>query len=157
AGAMMNVAVLLSGGGSNLQALIDAHDAGALAAEIAVVLSDRAEAYGLQRAIQRGIPSAFVPLPRGPDQASRATTRAAWEQRLIAVLAAFEPDLVVLTGFMRVLSPAFLAHFPDRVINQHPALLPTGGGATVVTSSGLTIPALRGAHVVPDALRQGLP
>jgi phosphoribosylglycinamide formyltransferase 1 len=64
---------------------------------------------------------------------------------------------VLLAGFMRVLSAAFLAHFPGRVINQHPALLPDGGGATVTTASGLTIPALRGAHVVADALRLGLP
>lgn len=151
------VAVLLSGSGSNLQALLDAEAAGALGAQVCLVVSDRADAYGLQRALGRGIAAAHVPLapaPRGPE---REQARAAWEQRLAAVTAAFTPDLVVLAGFMRILSPAFLAWFPGRVINQHPALLPEDGGETYTTSAGLTIPALRGAHVVPEALRRGLP
>ncbi|HWQ12586.1 MAG TPA: formyltransferase family protein, partial [Roseiflexaceae bacterium] len=98
-----------------------------------------------------------VPLPRPADKAARAAARAAWEDRLAAVVAAFAPDLLLLSGFMRVLSAEFLARFPDRVINQHPALLPEGGGPTVTTSAGITIPALRGAHVVAEALRLGLP
>jgi phosphoribosylglycinamide formyltransferase 1 len=153
-----SLAILLSGSGSNLQALIDAQDAGTLGAEIALVLSDRADAYGLQRALGRAIPAAFVPLPRpaGPPEV-RAAARAAWERRVLGVLSAFEPDLVLLSGFMRVFSAAFLDGCPAQVINQHPALLPDGGGDTVTTSGGLVIPALRGAHVVADALRRGLP
>jgi phosphoribosylglycinamide formyltransferase-1 len=143
----MRVAVLLSGGGSNLQALLDARSDGVLGAEIALVLSDRADAYGLQRALRHNIPAAFVPLAR---------PRAAWEQRLLAVLNAFDYDLVLLSGFMRVLSAAFLDSCRAAVINQHPALLPENGGDTV-TTGGLAIPALRGAHVVADALRLGLP
>jgi phosphoribosylglycinamide formyltransferase-1 len=149
--------VLLSGGGTNLQALFDAQDEGLLAAEVALVVSDRPDAYGLQRALGWGVPAAFVPLPRPEDGAARAASRAAWETRLADVVAAFAPDLLLLSGFMRVLSADFLARFPGMVINQHPALLPDGGGPTVLTASGQTIPALRGAHVVAEALRLGLP
>jgi phosphoribosylglycinamide formyltransferase-1 len=162
-----SIAVLLSGSGSNLQALLDAQDAGSLGAEVGLVLSDRADAYGLQRALGRNIPAAFVPLPRvaGPP-AARAAVRADWEQRLLGVLNAFAYDLVLLSGFMRILSADFLAGCRAPVINQHPALLPdpggpfdasrSSGGDTVTTSAGIVIPALRGAHVVADALQRGL-
>jgi phosphoribosylglycinamide formyltransferase-1 len=162
------IAVLLSGNGSNLQALLDAQDAGALGAHVGLVLADRADAYGLQRALARAIPAAYVPLPRvaGPPEA-RAAARAAWERRLLGVLNAFEYDLVLLSGFMRVLSADFLAGCRAPVINQHQALQPdpsqpfdassASGGDTVTTSTGIVIPALRGAHVVADALLRGLP
>jgi len=154
---MYQLAVILSGSGSNLQALFDAEDAGTLGAQVALVVSDRPDAYGLQRALARGVAVAHLPLlavPRGP---ARELARAAWEQRLAAIVAAFTPDLVLLAGFMRVLSPAFLEYFPNRVVNQHPALLPDDGGPSYTTSAGLLIPALRGAHVVRDALERGLP
>jgi phosphoribosylglycinamide formyltransferase 1 len=163
-----SIAVLLSSSGSNLQALLIAQDAGSLGAEVGLVIADRADAYGLQRALGRNIPAAFVPLPRvaGPP-ADRAAARADWERRLLGVLNAFEYDLVLLSGFMRVLSADFLAGCRAPVINQHPALLPdpgepfdassASGGDTVTTSTGMVIPALRGAHVVADALRRGLP
>jgi len=148
------IAVLVSGSGSNLQALLDAQQAGDLGdAEIVLVVSDRADAYGLQRALKRRVAAAFIPLRHPRDPA----VRAAWERRLADVVAAFAPDLIVLAGFMRVLSPVFLDRFPNRVINQHPALLPDDGGDTFVTSRGIVIPALRGAHVVADAIRLGLP
>jgi len=148
------IAVLVSGSGSNLQALLDAQQAGDLGdAEIVLVVSDRADAYGLQRALKRRVAAAFIPLRHPRDPA----VRAAWERRLADVVAAFAPDLIVLAGFMRVLSPVFLDQFPNRVINQHPALLPDDGGDTFVTSRGIVIPALRGAHVVADAIRLGLP
>lgn len=158
---MMKLAVLLSGSGSNLQALLDAQEANALGAQVVLVLADRADAYGLQRALARGIACAHVPLPHAPPN-QRAAVRTAWERRLLNVLNTFEYDLVLLSGFMRVLSAEFLARCRAPVINQHPALLPDPASApaprdTVTTSSGLTIPALRGAHVVPDALRLGLP
>ncbi|MGQ9480543.1 phosphoribosylglycinamide formyltransferase [Chloroflexus sp.] len=149
---MPGIAVLLSGSGSNLQALLDAQTAGDLAGEVVLVASDRAQAYGLQRALQAGVAAAYIPL-----RATRGPQRQQWEQRLADIVACFEPDLIVLAGFMRVLSAAFLERFPNRVINQHPALLPADGGDTVTTTSGLVIPALRGAHVVADALRLGLP
>lgn len=150
------VAVLVSGSGSNLQALIDAERGGTLPAQVALVVSDRADAYGLQRALQAEIPTAFIPLPRAAA-AERAAVRAAWEQRLLALINAYTPDLVVLAGFMRILSADFLAGCTAPVINQHPALLPPDHGNTVITSNGRRIPALRGAHVVADALRLGLP
>lgn len=153
----MKIAVLLSGSGSNLQALLDAQDAGGLGAQVALVLADRADAYGLQRAIGRGIACACVPFPRAAA-GERAAVRATWERRLLTVLNAFEYDLVLLSGFMRVLSAEFLAGCRAPVINQHPALLPgVAGHDTVITSGGRVIPALRGAHVVPEALRLGLP
>ncbi len=152
----MRITILISGSGSNLQALIDAQHAGVLGATVALVVSDRADAYGLQRALQHGIPAAFIPLPPAPKE-QRAAVRAAWEQQLLALINAYQPDLIVSSGFMRVLSATFLDRCVAPVINQHPALLPDNGGDTFTTASGVTIPVLRGAHVVPDALRLGLP
>ncbi len=150
---LYRIAILISGSGSNLQALIDARAAGQLPVEIALVLSDRPDAYGIQRALNNKIPAVCIPLvrPHDPD------TRAAWEIRLADLINLFAPDLVVLSGFMRVLSPAFLARCQAPAINQHPALLPDDGGEVVYTSNGSVVPALRGAHVVTDALRLGLP
>jgi phosphoribosylglycinamide formyltransferase 1 len=153
-----SIAVLISGSGSNLQALIDARHSGDLDIDIALVLSDQADAYGLQRALGENIPVAFVPLPRSSGEpADRAAARAGWEQRLLGVLNAFDYDLVLLSGFMRVLSAEFLAGCRAPVINQHPALLPENGGDVATTEDGRVVPALRGAHVVADALRLGLP
>lgn len=149
---LLRLAVLLSGSGSNLQALLDAEATGELGAQVVLVVADRGDAYGLQRALNAGRPAAYLPLASPRDR----QLRAAWEQRLAALVGLFGPDIVLLSGFMRVLTPLFLDHFPGRVINQHPALLPDNGGDTVTTSSGLTIPALRGAHVVADALHLGL-
>ncbi len=151
------LAVLISGSGSNLQALIDAQREGTLGAEIALVVSDRADAYGLQRALTHHIPAAYVPLPRARVGEERATVRRAWERRLLGVIQAYAPSLIVSSGFMRILSGEFLEEFGGPVINQHPALLPDNGGDTVTTRDGTVIPALRGAHVVPDALARGLP
>jgi len=122
---MTRVITLLSGSGSNLQALIDAQEAGQLGkAELTAVLSDRADAYGLQRALKHNIATVCIPLTRPRHSA----TRKAWEEQFAAVAAAFQPDLVVLAGFMRVFSPIFLDRFPKRIINQHPALLPDDEG-----------------------------
>lgn len=147
------LAVLISGSGSNMQALVDAQQAGNLGAEVVLVVADRADAYGLQRALQHKIATAYIPLKHAHDHSARL----AWEQRLADVISAFDPDLVILSGFMRILSTKFLDRFPNQVINQHPALLPDNGSDRVLTSSGFEIPALRGAHVVADAIRLGLP
>ncbi len=115
------IAVLISGTGSLLQALLDAQAAGELRAEVAVVGSDNAAAQGLQRAAEAGVPSFVHPFVKGSD-------RAAWDAELTELLAAQDIDLVVLAGFMKLVGPAFLARFGGRTINTHPALLPSFPG-----------------------------
>jgi phosphoribosylglycinamide formyltransferase-1 len=107
--------VLISGGGSNLQAILDACAAGELNAQVAAVFSNVPEAYGLERARQAGLPAVAVPR-------SAAQDRRAYDAALAAQVAAYAPDWVVLAGWMRLLSSAFLDHFPARVVNLHPAL-----------------------------------
>jgi phosphoribosylglycinamide formyltransferase-1 len=143
----LRVAVLISGSGSNLQALIDAIDGQQLpGVEIVLVISNKADAYGLQRALRHKLPTAFIPWKQ----------RAESESRTASLLQLFEADLIVLAGWMRILSPAFIGQFPQRIINLHPALLPDDGGATYTTSDGTTIPALRGLHAAQQALDAGL-
>jgi formyltetrahydrofolate-dependent phosphoribosylglycinamide formyltransferase len=117
--AQARLAVLISGNGSNLQAIIDACSAGELAAQVALVVSNRRDAFGLARARQAGVPSLYVPLKPYLD-AGRG--RAAYDAHLACQVAAYNPDLVCLAGWMHVLSNAFLCRFPGRVINVHPAL-----------------------------------
>jgi formyltetrahydrofolate-dependent phosphoribosylglycinamide formyltransferase len=109
------IAVLASGSGSNLQAILDACAAGALPAEVVAVVSDRPEATALVRAATAGVPA--IPLARASGEA-----RADYDTRLAEAVAAHDPDLVVLAGWMRILTMAFLGRFPDRVMNLHPAL-----------------------------------
>lgn len=109
------IAVLASGSGSNFQAIVDASAAGALAAEVVVLVSDRADAYALERAAQAGVTATLL-LPDANE------LRRDYDARLAAAVAAHAPDLVVLAGWMRLLSTTFLAAFPDSVVNLHPAL-----------------------------------
>jgi phosphoribosylglycinamide formyltransferase 1 len=111
------VAVLISGEGSNLQALIDAARAAQLGAEIVAVVSNRGAARGLERARTAGIDALYLPAARGQD-------RADYDAALAALLAPHEPDLLVLAGFMRILSPWFIERFAGRALNIHPSLLP---------------------------------
>lgn len=113
------IVVLISGSGTNLQALIDATQDGRLAAEIALVVSNRKAAYGLVRAQAAGIETLYWPLRPYRDAGK---SREQYDAALAAKVAAFQPDLVVLAGWMHILSPAFLDAFPGRVINLHPAL-----------------------------------
>ena len=113
------LAVLISGNGSNLQAVIDATQADALHARIVLVVSNRREAYGLVRAARAGIPACAFPL--GPYR-DAGRPREAYDADLAGIVAGCEPDLVVLAGWMHVLSAAFLDRFPGRVLNLHPAL-----------------------------------
>jgi len=111
--------VLISGSGTNLQAILDACAAGRLPAEVVLVVSNRAAAYGLTRAAAVGVPArvfSFAPYRDG------ARSREAYDADLAAVVAEARPDLVVLAGWMRILSAAFLDRFPGRVLNLHPAL-----------------------------------
>lgn len=114
-----NIVVLISGSGTNLQALIDAVETGALPAEISLVVSNRKKAYGLVRAEQAGIPTLYFPLkPYKTAVHGRETYDADLAQKILAQ----KPDLIVLAGWMHIVSPAFLQHFPNQVINLHPAL-----------------------------------
>ncbi|MDC0948617.1 phosphoribosylglycinamide formyltransferase [Gammaproteobacteria bacterium] len=111
---LMRWVVMASGGGSNLQAMIDAQRAGGFAGDIVAVVSDVADAHALERARQAGITAEAVPYRRD---------RANWERELADTVAAHQPDWIALAGFMRVLSPAFVDRFP-QTLNVHPSLLP---------------------------------
>jgi phosphoribosylglycinamide formyltransferase-1 len=113
----LKLAVLASGRGSNLQALIDARRDQALPIEIVLVASDKVHAFALRRAEAAGIATLALE-PKG------FATRAAFDAELFARIAAHAPDLIVLAGFMRILSPAVLAPWAGRIVNIHPSLLP---------------------------------
>jgi len=113
--------VLISGRGSNLQALMDAAAGGHLGAEIRVVISNRGGAAGLARAREAGIETLVMPHRDAPS-------REAYDRALVEALAARGVTLVCLAGFMRLLGPAFCAAFPDAVLNIHPSLLPSFPG-----------------------------
>jgi phosphoribosylglycinamide formyltransferase-1 len=113
--------VLLSGSGTNLQALVDAIAAGTLDARIAVVVSNDPGAQGLARARRHGIVTESVPHGAFPS-------RRAFDERLVEVLRTHGVELVVLAGFMRLVTPVLLGAFPERVVNVHPALLPAFPG-----------------------------
>ena len=115
--AQCNVVVLISGSGSNLQALIDsiAHDGNP--ARIGAVISNRADAYGLERAKQAGIATAVL-------DHKQFDGREAFDAALVEAIDAFNPQLVVLAGFMRILTPGFVRHYTGRLLNIHPSLLP---------------------------------
>jgi phosphoribosylglycinamide formyltransferase-1 len=115
--ATRDVVVLLSGTGSNLQALIDSTLTGDSPVRIAAVISNRSDAYGLQRARDAGIQT------RSLDHKA-FEGREAFDQALIELIDAFEPKLVVLAGFMRILSADFVRHYEGRLLNIHPSLLP---------------------------------
>lgn len=115
--AKMRVVVLISGRGSNLQALIDQAANGVLPITLAAVISNVRGVYGLERARQAGIPALEL------DHKLYAE-RAAFEAALIKLIDAQQPQLVVLAGFMRILTPAFTAHYHGRLLNIHPSLLP---------------------------------
>ena len=149
---LRRIAVLASGSGTNLQALLDATAGGTLEAEVAVVVSDRTDAGALRRAAAAGVAAVSLPLGDRHDP----VVRQAYDRRLAELLHAFEPDLIVLAGWMLILTPMFLDRFPGRIVNVHPALLPDGGGIEVLTSHG-RLPALRGPRAVRDALRRRLP
>jgi len=118
---MLRIVVLISGRGSNMEALMRARAAGDLPADIVAVISNRADAAGLATAAASGIATAVVPHGAFPD-------RAAFDAELERAIDAFRPDLVVLAGFMRILTPAFVTHYAGRLMNIHPSLLPAFPG-----------------------------
>lgn len=114
---MFKLVVLLSGEGSNLQAIIDQIDAGEIKAEISAVISNRDDANGLKRAEKAGIPTVVLDHTQFSD-------RKAYDASLAQIVASFEADLIVLAGFMRILSDDFVEQFQGKLINIHPSLLP---------------------------------
>lgn len=118
------IAVLISGGGTNLQAMIDAIAANRLDAKIEVVLSNRADAFGLVRARNHGIPTEILDHKAFPS-------REAYDQAVVDLLRARGVQLVALAGFMRLLSPVLVSAFSNRIMNIHPALLPSFPGLHV--------------------------
>lgn len=114
---MTRAVVLISGSGSNLQAFIDQVAAGQLDLEISLVISNKADAYGLQRAAQAGIENQVI-------NHRQFDSRLAFDQALMQVIDTAQPDLVILAGFMRILTPEFVNHYTNRLINIHPSLLP---------------------------------
>jgi phosphoribosylglycinamide formyltransferase-1 len=118
---LKRLVILISGRGSNMAALIDAVRAGEIAADIGVVISNRPDAAGLELAAAAGVSTAVV------DHRAFADRRE-FERSLAAAIDAAAPDLVVLAGFMRILSPAFVARYAGRLLNIHPSLLPAYPG-----------------------------
>lgn len=112
---LARLAVLISGNGSNLQAILDASAAGQLPARVVLVVSNKPGVYGLERASHAGIPTVV-------KEKSRDQDRADYDRELAELVAAYRPDWVILAGWMRILTTAFLAPFQNRVINLHPAL-----------------------------------
>lgn len=113
--------VLISGGGSNLQSFIDACENGSLNAEVAAVISNKRGAKGLERAAKANIPSIVID-HRAFD------CREEFDENLVELIESFNPDLVVLAGFMRILTPDFVTRFLGKLINIHPSLLPAYPG-----------------------------
>lgn len=110
-------AILISGGGTNLQAFIDAVASGEIDLDIAVVISNRADAYGLERAERAGLDTVCIPH-------ADYETREAFEAALAEAVDRYGPDLIILAGFMRILTPGFVARYRGRMLNIHPSLLP---------------------------------
>ncbi|MFA6379382.1 MAG: phosphoribosylglycinamide formyltransferase [Candidatus Omnitrophota bacterium] len=130
---MKRFAVFASGNGSNLQAIIDALKKKKIAAELCVVVSDNKEAFALTRALKAGIPTVVVDPKAFKD-------RTAMDRAIIKELKAFHVDFVVLAGYMRILSPDFVKTFRHKILNIHPALLPS----------------FKGAHAIKDAFTSGV-
>ncbi len=147
---MVRIGVLVSGRGSNLQAIINAIKEGRLEADLRVVISDNPDAYALKRCEREGIKSKVIPR-------SGFKSRQEFEESLSSTLKGEEVELVVLAGFMRILKSAFLSHFPEKVINIHPSLIPSFQGLNAqkravefgVKVSGCTV------HIVDSSVDGG--
>ena len=117
----MNLVVLISGTGSNLQAVIDACKAGKIHGKVVAVISNKADAYGLQRAQAADIHTAVISHKDHPD-------REQYDAALMEEIDRHQPDLLIMAGFMRILTPAFVQHYAGRMLNIHPSLLPKHQG-----------------------------
>lgn len=117
----VNIGVLVSGSGTNLQSIIDNSEKGLLDADIKVVISNNPDSYALERSKKHNIPAVLI-------EQSDFTNREDFDRKMIEILNSYSVELVAMAGFMRILSPAFLKAFPMRVINIHPAILPSFPG-----------------------------
>jgi formyltetrahydrofolate-dependent phosphoribosylglycinamide formyltransferase len=141
--------VLISGNGTNLQAILDGCASGSLPAMVAAVISNKRDAFGLERARLAGVPAVVQPKPKEQD-------RREYDSRLADVVASYGADWVILAGWMRVLSSEFLTRFPNRVINLHPALPGTFPGTHAIERAfeAFGRGEIRGTgvmmHLVPD-------
>ncbi len=134
----LNLAILCSGGGTNLQALIDAIERGELLAEIKIVISNNSKAFALERAKNHNIPALHL-------SHKQFTTLEEFDQRLLEVLKENQIDMVVLAGYMKILSPVIIRAYKNRILNIHPALLPHFGG-----------PGMYGIHVHEAVIKSGV-
>ncbi len=114
----MRIGILISGGGTNMQSLIDNIESGKINAEISVVVSNRKKAYGLQRAENHGIKAVFV-------SRKEAGSDVAYDEKLMNLFADEKVDLVVLAGYIRILTPKFIGAYRNKIINIHPSLIPS--------------------------------
>jgi len=114
---MKSIVVLISGSGSNLQAILDACKAGFIAGRVSAVISNKADVFGLTRATDAGVPALVLDHKQFADRAS-------YDVALCQSIDQYHPDLVVLAGFMRILTPEFVSHYSGRLLNIHPSLLP---------------------------------
>lgn len=122
--APLRVGVLASGNGSNLQAILDAAAGGGIDARVAVVISDKPEAFALTRARRAGVPAVVV-------EKKHFASREKFDERLVEILREHEVELVCLAGFMRIVTPVVIEAFPERILNIHPSLLPAFPGLDV--------------------------
>ncbi len=147
---MINLGILVSGSGTNLQSIIDAINAESLSAKVKVVISNKPDVKAIERAKKYHIPSFIV-------QGSGFSSKEDYDTHIVEILKANSVDLVILAGFMRLLTPVFIRAFPMRIMNIHPALLPSFPGLNVqkkaleygVKFSGCTV------HFVDEAVDTG--
>jgi phosphoribosylglycinamide formyltransferase-1 len=144
------IAVLVSGGGTNLQALIDAFEEGDSGYTIVVVISDRPDAHGLERAQNATIPTEVVPW-------HDHTSRTSFSASVCDAAQRYGAEVLVLAGFMRILAPVAIERFPDAIVNVHPALLPAFSGADAVEQAlayGVTLTGVT-VHFVDEEMDHG--
>ncbi len=157
-GAKLRVGVLASGRGSNLQAIIDAIEAGQLPATITLVLSNKKEAGALERARKHGLRDLYLdPRPYASQSGNKEDSRLAYDRAVLEVLRKHEVELVVLAGYMRIVTPVLIQAYRNRIMNIHPSLLPAFPGLEVqqkalnwgVRISGCTV------HFVTEGVDEG--
>jgi phosphoribosylglycinamide formyltransferase-1 len=157
----LRIGVLASGRGSNLQAIIDAIEAGTLTATIALVLSNKADARAVERARRHEIPAVFVDAKPfstpSTDAKDKQAAREAYDRAVLDVLKRHEVELIILAGYMRIVTPVLISAYPHRIMNIHPSLLPSFPGLDVqkkaldwgVKIAGCTV------HFVTEGIDEG--